>query len=461
MSKRPAETNTGVPVHKVQVVELFDSLPTETSIQDRYWQEYHPTQATLLPTQFLIPPVTNFIDLSQCYLELGLKLVKSDGTDVGATEINVGVINNIAHSMIKRFDVKLNNTSTGEPTDLYHMKAYVQNLLNFSPEQKDSYLAQEGWFTDTAGKLNAFKTVHDDGLGSPIEITDPLYNTGFLARSGLFFTNFGKAGQKGREALFRIQPAVDIFQSGRFLVPQVSMDIQIDYNESPLVVMAASGATHRIQITKAVFVVRHVRASDQIMLNLRGSQTALKKTVIYPIRTTKPIRRTLEQGKLSFSFPDLFQQAVPDLVTIGMVPSTNFNGATNLSPFLFQLDSLKSVRWMVNGHERPQSRLEIKSDDKMEAYATLFQSTGNMHRGFTPGIKRQDYNHGFALMRFNFTPDGKDAKNYTYKNNQGTLDLFLEFESGLPFNYVLVLLPEFENEILVDPNTVVTMKNNY
>ena len=225
--------------------------------------------------------------------------------------------------------------------------------------------------------------------------------------------------------------------------------------------MAAAGGTTKIKITKAVFVVRHVRASDQIMLNLRGSQTSLKKTVIYPIRTTKPIRRTLEQGKQSFSFPDLFQQAVPDLVTIGMVPSTSFNGANQLNPFKFQLGTLKSVRWMVNGQERPQSRLEIKSADKMEAYATLFQSTGNMHRGFSPGIKRQDYNQGFALMRFNFTPDGKDAKNYTYKNNQGTLDLFLEFESALAANYVLVLLPEFENEILVDPNTVVTMKHNY
>ena len=461
MSKRAADLSAGVPVHKVQVVEVFDSLPTETSIQDGYWQEYRPTQATFHPTQFLIPPVTNFIDLSQCYLELGLKLVKTDGGDVGETEINVGVVNNIAHSMIKRFDVKLNNTSTGEPTDLYHMKAYVQNLLNFSPDQKDSYLAQEGWYTDTPGKLNTHTTVADAGLDNALPATHANYNAGFLQRSKLFFTNFGLTGQAGREATFRLQPAVDIFQSGRFLVPQVSMDIQIDYNESPLVVMAASAATHKIQITKAVFVVRHVRASDSIMLNLRGSQAALKKTAIYPIRTTKPIRRTLEQGKLSFSFPDIFQQAVPDQVTVGMVPAANFNGAMQLNPFLFQLGTLKSVRWMVNGHERPQSRLEIKSFDKMEAYDTLFQSTGNMHRGFSPGIKRQDYNQGFALMRFNFTPDGKDAKNYTYKNNQGTLDLFLEFESALASNLVLILLPEFENEIMVDPNMVVTMKHNY
>ena len=190
MTKRLAETSTGVPVHKVQVVELFDSLPTETSIQDGYWQEYRPTQATFHPTQFLIPPVTNFIDLSQCYLELGLKLVKANGSDVDATDINVGTVNNIAHSMIKRFDVKLNNTSTGEPTDLYHMKAYVQNLLNFTPEQKDSYLAQEGWYTDKAGKLDVHQTVTSDGLDNPLPSTHTQFNPGYLERTSLFFTNF-------------------------------------------------------------------------------------------------------------------------------------------------------------------------------------------------------------------------------------------------------------------------------
>jgi len=88
-------------------------------------------------------------------------------------------------------------------------------------------------------------------------------------------------------------------------------------------------------------------------------------------------------------------------------------------------------------------------------------STGNHHRGFSPGIKRADYKDGFAVMRFNFTPDGKDAKNYTYKRNSGTLDLFLEFSEPLTENLTLVLLPEFENEILIDPNGVVTMDKNY
>ena len=449
------------PVKKAQIASIFDPLPLEISVEDGYFQQYRPTQATFIPCQFFIPPSSNFIDLSQCTLELGMQLVKTDDTAMGATEIDVGVINNIGHSVIKRFDVKLNDTSTGEPTDLYHMKAYVQNLCNFTTEQKDTYLANEGWYTDdTPGtRMNSNKTV--TRLDQALPASDAAYNKGFLERSKLFFTKFGKTGQASREATFIIQPCVDIFQSGRFLVPGVSIDIQIDFNDPALVLMAAADATHKFKITKAIFNVRHVRVAPSVHLDVENKQKHQQLTARYPIRTTKPIRRTLEKDKQSFSFPDIFQQAVPDSVTIALVNSTNMGGSYNTTPFQFEQWSLSEVRWLVNGQERPGARLEIKSPDRMEAYETLFTSTGNHHRGFSPGIKRADYKNGFAVMSFNFRPDGKDGKNYTYKKNQGTLDLFLEFKSVLPHNITLVLLPEFENEILIDANKVVTMAKNY
>ena len=450
----------GEPVQKAQLTEIFKSLPTETSVDEGKWQRYYPTRATFKPTQFYIPGSTQFIDLTQCWLELKMKLVKADGTSFGDTEIDVGVVNNMGHSVIKRFDVKLNNTSTGEPTDLYHMKAYVQSLLNFTPEQKESYLACEGWYGDDAGatKMNANKTC--DGLNTALAATDAAYNKGFLERTALFVKDMGKTGQKSQEVTFLIQPCVDIFQTGRHLLPGIPIDIQIDYNDDALVVMAADGATHKIVITSAVFIVRHVDATDSVHLNILAEHKKLGKA-IYPLRTTKPIRFTLERGKQSFIFSDIFQKSVPDILTVGIIEAENFNGKLSKNPFVCELQDLKDIRWLVNGSERPSARLEIKSPDMLEAYHTLCESSGNLHRGFSPGIKRKDYKDGYAWMRFNFTPDGKDAKNYTYKMNEGTLDLHLEFTNNLTKNCVLFLLPEFENELWIDDVGVVSMKSNY
>ncbi|KAK3704917.1 hypothetical protein QZH41_005384 [Actinostola sp. cb2023] len=279
-------------------------------------------------------------------------------------------------------------------------------------------------------------------------------------RTRLFYSDYTKDGtgnanadtaQKSREVHFTIQPAVDVFQSGRYLVPGVSIVIQIDFNDPQFVLMAAAGCTARFKITRAVFRVRHVKVQAEAHLEVEDKQYKQQQTVVYPIRTSKPIRRTIEAGKSFVSFTDLFQQSVPDYLTIGFVKSTAFNGAYNENPYNFKLFGLKDFRMVVNGVERPKSRFEFKSHDAVEGYEMMFSSTGNMHRGFSNGIKRKDYAHGNALLCINLTPDGKDAKNYTYKKNDGTLDLFLNFNPPLVHNVTVLFLPEFENEILVDP----------
>ncbi|KAK3702150.1 hypothetical protein QZH41_000102 [Actinostola sp. cb2023] len=470
--KRSAVGESGgrlIPVKKAQLGDLFSPLPTEVSVKDGYWQDYHPTQATMTPCQFFIPASSDFIDMGMCQLNLGVKLTKPDGSDIPPAWLNIGVVNNVGHSLIKRFDVKLNDTSVGEPTDLYHYKAYDSNLRNFTPDQKDNYLQIEGWYTDEAtdAKMNNFTT---GTTNTPIPATDPTFNKGYDERTRLFYTDYTLDGtgnanadtaQASREVHFTIQPAVDVFQSGRYLVPGVSIVIQIDFNDPQFVLMAAEDSTARFKITSAEFRVRHVKIQPAVHLEIEDKQYKQQQTVVYPIRTSKPIRRTMEIGKSVFSFTDLFQQSVPDQLTIGFVKSTAFNGAYNENPYNFKLFGLKDIRMVINGSERPINRIEFKSHDGVEGYEMMFSSTGNMHRGFSNGIKRKDYANGNALLCLNFTPDGKDAKNYTYKKNEGTLDLFLNFKAPLTENLTVLFLPEFENEVLVDPNKVVLMSKNY
>ncbi|KAK3728349.1 hypothetical protein QZH41_002180 [Actinostola sp. cb2023] len=304
---------------------------------------------------------------------------------------------------------------------------------------------------------------------TPILSTAAAYNKGFDERTRLFYSDYtkdrtGNANadneQASREVHFTIQPAVDVFQSGRYMVPGVSIVIQIDFNDPQFVLMAAAGCTARFKITSAVFRVRHVKVQADAHLEVEDKQYKQQQTVLYPIRTSKPIRRTLEAGKSPVSFTDLFQQSVPDHLTIGFVKSTAFNGAFNENPYNFQLFGLKDLRMVVNGVERPINRIEFKSHDGVEGYEMMFSSTGNMHRGFSNGIKRKDYADGNALLCINLTPDGKDAKNETYKKNEGKLDLSLNFKQPLTDNLTVLFLPEFENEVLVDPNNVVLMSKN-
>ncbi|KAK3722849.1 hypothetical protein QZH41_007805 [Actinostola sp. cb2023] len=371
----------------------------------------------MTPCQFYIPQSSDFIDMGMCELVLGVKIVKADGSDMDHT-LNIGMVNNVGHSLIKRFDVKLNDTSVGEPTDLYHYKAYDSNLRNFSQDQKDNYLQIEGWYTDesTDAKMNNFTT---GTVNTPILATAAAYNKGFDERTRLFYSHYtgdgtdaGVGTQASREVHFTIQPAVDVFQSGRYLVPGVSIVIQIDFNDPQFVLMAAAGSTARFQITRAVFRVRHVKVQAEAHLEVEDKQYKQQKTVVYPIRTSKPIRRTIEAGKSFVSFTDLFQQSVPDYLTIGFVKSTSFNGAYNENPYNFKLFGLKDFRMVVNGVERPKSRFEFKSHDAVEGYEMMFSSTGNMHRGFSNVDYCKEYGQE-DLKRSNI---GTDAEKFGGRN---------------------------------------------
>ncbi|KAK3741851.1 hypothetical protein QZH41_018850 [Actinostola sp. cb2023] len=227
--------------------------------------------------------------------------------------------------------------------------------------------------------------------------------------------------QASREVHFTIQPAVDVFQSGRYLVPGVSIVIQIDFNDPQFVLMAAADCTSRFKITSAVFRVRHNKVQAAVHLEVEDKQYKQQQTVLYPIRTSKPIRRTLKAGKSFVSFTDLFQQSVPDHLTIGFVKSTAFNGAYNENPYNFKLFGLKDLRMVVNETERPINRIEFKSHDGVEGYEMMFSSTGNMHRGFSNSIKRKDYAHGNALLCINLTPDGK-RRQELHMPTEGGLD---------------------------------------
>lgn len=466
--KRAAPSlKTPLPVKKAQF-EVFHPIQQETSVQDGFWQDYYPAQATYRPLIFQIPPSNNFMDLSMCTFRFWMKLTKQNGTDI-ATDLDVGVINNVGHSIIKRFDVKMNDTSVGEPTDLYMYRAYTTNLMNFTQEQKDTYLRVEGWYTDSPGraKMNQFAT---GAANTPKPKTDADYNKGYQERTQLFLSDFTKDGtggggadtaQAGREVMFCIQPDVDAFKSGRYLVPGVGLTIQIDFNDPQFVLMATAADTHKFEITKAVFRVRHVKAESSVHLDVETHQLQQQHTARYPIRTTKPIRHSVKNGLAVADFTDVFQNAVPDYLTIGMVASNAFNGAYNLNPYYFELFGLQDLRLVVNGIERPLARYEFKSHDGVEGYDTWWEASGYLHRGFTNGIKREEYGQGFALLRFNLTPDGKDAKNYKYDKNEGTLDVHMKFKTALTSAITVLFIPEFENEILVDPNKVVTLAKNY
>lgn len=58
------------------------------------------------------------------------------------------------HSLFNQIDVSLNQKLVSSANNGYAYRAYIENLLNYGKEAKNSYLTSVLWFKDTSSKMD-------------------------------------------------------------------------------------------------------------------------------------------------------------------------------------------------------------------------------------------------------------------------------------------------------------------
>lgn len=125
------------------VLNIFKVPKTDISINDCRISTFSPMGKSITPIQFDLPAMTEFVDLSRSYFTFKLKLAMSDGAPIKTTD-DPFLVNNLAHSMIKKFTVRLNGTLINP-----HRHLSLQSL-RLNP----SKLRQRGWkITSTTPRM--------------------------------------------------------------------------------------------------------------------------------------------------------------------------------------------------------------------------------------------------------------------------------------------------------------------
>ena len=84
----------------------------------------------------MVPDHTEYYtDLSQTYLYLKFRILRSNGTNLEADK-KVAPINNFFHSMFSGIDLYLNNKLVTSNMDTYPFRAYIENLVLFGSDVK-------------------------------------------------------------------------------------------------------------------------------------------------------------------------------------------------------------------------------------------------------------------------------------------------------------------------------------
>ena len=133
-------------------LDLFGVPLTQTSVEEGRWVQHGPITAVKDSDdtiEFKIAETdSEYIDLKNSFIRVKAKIVNADGELLDATA-DVTPVNFWLHALFSQIDMTLKDTLVTTPNNTYPYKAYIETLLSFGTESKQSQLTASMWYKDT------------------------------------------------------------------------------------------------------------------------------------------------------------------------------------------------------------------------------------------------------------------------------------------------------------------------
>ena len=398
----------------------------ENSVWDKIEAKYALTNSTI---EFEITRSNDrYIDLSEIQLFLQVKF-----KDVGNN--NISVSNNILHTLISNVEVKINNTTVSNTSSKYHYKAYIENLLGFNKESKDTFLKCEGWYDDN--DFDVLKLTSKDN--API-------NKGYVSRNELI--------KSDRIVELSGMLHIDISSVDRLLMNNNNVLISLKKNENKVILLGDATDISKVSIeySQAFILVRRVTVSPSLMLS--NTMLLEKQPATYPFKRVRVIEISGTFNSTICTFTDITSGVMPTRVIVGFVETKAFTGDYNLNPYNFKNFNISSAILKVNSTNVPYSSdLEFNFEKKNyhQAYNTLLKGI----KYVSNGISYSNYPDGNMLMAFNLSPDL--CNEHLSLNKDGKLHMTIKLKEGSSTAITGIFYLEFDNSFQINKSGAVAL----
>ena len=130
---------------------LFDEKDVQVDITGNVQTDYHPLTSLSAggPIEFHVPgTIDEYIDLSDIQIRLRVKIIKSDGKNLDATDDKVTFINQPLSSIFQDVFLTIGDKQVEGGQHCYPYNAYISSLLQFHPSAKKTHMQAWGWNED-------------------------------------------------------------------------------------------------------------------------------------------------------------------------------------------------------------------------------------------------------------------------------------------------------------------------
>ena len=115
-------------------LNLFTIPPTDSSTASYRYVKVPPHTASITPIHVYIERQSDYIDLKRSFVELNLGFKTTGNVNLTSRNDTVNRMttpaNNLAQTLFKQVNFRANGTLLTGQEDMYHLKAYIQTVLN-------------------------------------------------------------------------------------------------------------------------------------------------------------------------------------------------------------------------------------------------------------------------------------------------------------------------------------------
>lgn len=229
----------------------------------------------------------------QTMIHLKVKVVKNDGYNL-PENIIVGPVNNFLHSLFSPADTYLNQKLISPPNNTYAYRSYVETLLNYGINAKQSHLTRGLWCSDTAQHMDDVVSDNNNGL---------VKRRQYIANSKQLDLNGHIHG--------------DIFNQKKFLINGVEMRIKFVNSRDSFSLLTNTDEAIKISIMEAFLLVRKVKINPTVLV--AHSKNLEVNTAKHPITRTDMKVLTIPAGVQGKSIENVFLAQLSKGCVVGFV----------------------------------------------------------------------------------------------------------------------------------------------
>lgn len=432
--------NEASPVVALPELEVFETIPVQTSIENTFVEEIIPISQlnTGGHIEFIIKTSENeYIRPVDTILQtiFRVKLRRNDNIAITAADWDkISMINNAADSMWSQVDVSIGEVQTTKPLGTYPYKSYFQSLMYHTPEAKKTFLKLRGL---TDGDFSEAKK------NKPIKDLNKLITW--------------KSGELGigRRCEFLTSINVDLFQQYKDLIGGLVVKIRLIPSRPEFFFITSD--TKLLPTIHFEHIYLHLtqrKISGDVSLGiLQGLQISPAK---YPINRVEVRTHTIDRGTFTRHLENSYNGTSPRFTLFALVNSAASSGSYDKDPFEFKDYKIGSLSCFLNSeliYRRP-----IKPDYDLEylgkPYLNFLKVLGQYNNNILTTITPENFGKGYTIFAFDLTRD--NSKGYLKSGyidppqKHSHLRFTVQFNEELPETVTAIIYTEWDDIVMVD-----------